>query len=370
MPLLNVECIDNAEGLQPLRTEWNELLGDSEADSIFLTYEWISAWLQVAESPRILTFAIRDDGGRLVGLAPFHCQKLRLAGLVSYDFLRMAASLETGAEYQRPFMRRGYESDALQSLTQGLAEHRHRWDAIWAMNLDAWHAGCQQFGEGVAAAGFGLAERPSTFTHVVLPVDREQFWSSRSKSMREAVRRSRKQLEGRDWRFRTCETEADVNEFKQALFDLHAIRWQAQDDSGAFERRPGFKRFVEAFLPVAHQQGWLRFHMLEIDGAPCAVQLGFVYNGAYHVFQEGFDINRQSGLGNVLRAMVLDTCIDEGVTDYDFLGGTSEHKRRWGAEPRQGQDLIVWPKGFKQLIFDLGPIWPTGRFFSAADQTP
>jgi CelD/BcsL family acetyltransferase involved in cellulose biosynthesis len=48
------------------------------------------------------------------------------------------------------------------------------------------------------------------------------------------------------------------------------------------------------------------------------------------LLQEGFDFaHAQDNVGNVLRAMVFEHLIDSGATCYDFLAGSSRHKKSW-----------------------------------------
>ena len=63
--------------------EWNGLLSDSSADTIFLTWEWILCWWQVygAKYQLALTL-VYNESDKLVGAAPFKVRKLtRLPGL-------------------------------------------------------------------------------------------------------------------------------------------------------------------------------------------------------------------------------------------------------------------------------------------------
>ena len=50
-----IELIRNKTQLACLEHDWNELLNDSEADTIFLTWQWIASWIEVQdEVPDIL----------------------------------------------------------------------------------------------------------------------------------------------------------------------------------------------------------------------------------------------------------------------------------------------------------------------------
>lgn len=59
---------------------------------------------------------------------------------------------------------------------------------------------------------------------------------------------------------------------------------------------------------------------------------------------------------------MIAACIEEGLTEYDFLGGFDEHKRHWRARQRWGEDVLVGSDAGKNRLLFLRQLWPTGRF--------
>jgi len=112
----------------------------------------------------------------------------------------------------------------------------------------------------------------------------------------------------------------------------------------------------------ALEKGWLALFSLRVDGEIVACQYGYVYKNIFSQLQEGFDPQAPAGVGNILRTYVIRWCIDNKLTEYDFLGGYSEHKRNWRAEKRTGCHLFLGRKRVKNLFFALLPIQPTGRY--------
>ena len=55
-------------------------------------------------------------------------------------------------------------------------------------------------------------------------------------------------------------------------------------------------------------------------------------------------------------------CIRDGIRTYDFLGGMTEHKRRWSAKERVGYDVMIGAPSVKTALLFWKSIWPTGRF--------
>ena len=120
--------------------------------------------------------------------------------------------------------------------------------------------------------------------------------------------------------------------------------------------------FYERFGGCALSRGWLRLYSLKVDGLVRAVQYGYVYGGVFSQLQEGFDPDVVPGIGNVLRNLVFHACIEEGLREYDFLGGHADHKRRWGALERSGHDLFIGRPSLKNRLLFAKQVWPTGRY--------
>jgi CelD/BcsL family acetyltransferase involved in cellulose biosynthesis len=159
-----------------------------------------------------------------------------------------------------------------------------------------------------------------------------------------------------------CERSAELPQFLDALLELHHKRWKTQGEEGSFRRKPELAEFYKQFAPVALTNGWLWLFALRDCGEYKAVQLGYVYNDVFHQLQEGFDPDYEPGAGNLLRTHVIEACIAAGIRTIDFLGGVTEHKRRWLAEKRIGCDIFIGKRTLKNHpLFALG-VWPTGRY--------
>jgi CelD/BcsL family acetyltransferase involved in cellulose biosynthesis len=129
-------------------------------------------------------------------------------------------------------------------------------------------------------------------------------------------------------------TQAELPAHLDTLFRLHQVRWIKAGFPGAFAD-PRMRRF---YLDVSRRllrAGRLRFWHLQADGVIRASQYAFAYGGALHSLQEAVDTDFAppgvGGLGVVLRGRVLQSAIQEGILAYDFLGGSEDHKLRWGA---------------------------------------
>jgi hypothetical protein len=113
---MKVVEIHDREGLDRLRLPWNELLVKSRSASIFLTWEWVTAWWEAYGRPGELNIlALYDDDGELCGVAP-----LRRRTVSRYGQRRSTLSFvgdgSNDSEYLDFIFADGYERAALDRL--------------------------------------------------------------------------------------------------------------------------------------------------------------------------------------------------------------------------------------------------------------
>jgi CelD/BcsL family acetyltransferase involved in cellulose biosynthesis len=369
---MKVDIITDRKGFDALSGEWNALLRASPADTVFLTWEWVSAWLDaVCPDAHLLVIAVRDDDGRLAAVAPFYGSAMRLLGLSTYRCLRILGDVDSGAEYADVPVRPGCEEEAFYLIARALSDCRSRWDCIWLCNVAAWTRAAERFERLFSHIPVFVTKWTRAFSTVMLPVTYDAYLGSLSSNARSAIRRQRKRLMASGpVETVQCERQRELPEFLSSLFDLHHRRWAALGQEGCFTRQPRMVQFYQRFAPVALERGWLRLFALRSNGTTLAMQYGYVYNLAFFQLQEGFDPSGTPGVGNVLRDDVLRACMTEHLREYDFLGGDTEHKRRWGGNARFGVDLLIGRKSLKNAaVFGLG-LSPTGRYLRPVGPLP
>ncbi|KRT55792.1 GNAT family N-acetyltransferase [endosymbiont of Ridgeia piscesae] len=351
-----------------LEDEWNGMLRSSQADSVFLTWEWLTAWIASAGKecePFIVT--VRDQVGRLVGAAPLYCSSSILGGCIHYRTLLPMADYATGFEYPDWIVTGADQAGVSQAIATALNQARADWDLLWMARLAGWSGALKRITSACESAGLLWRSREREFSLIDLPASMEAFERSLSSNRRQQLRRKRRRLQREKAVVTTrCQSHDELPEYLEALFALHHLRWAPLGDPGCFIRKPAEAAFYSQFLPMALDAGWLAMYALRHQGEIRAVQVGYNYGGVFHQMQEGFDPQFYPGIGNVLRAEVIQACIDEGISAYDFLGGHTEHKRRWNAHLRIGFDLLIGNANLKSRLLQTNQIWPTGRFLRLA----
>jgi CelD/BcsL family acetyltransferase involved in cellulose biosynthesis len=352
------------EEVNSLEDQWNPLLKSSNSDTIFLTWEWIQAWRDATQKqPTPFVITVRDEQGILLGIAPFYQYKLRLLNTLSFKGLRIMGDYATGSEYADWVVHKDHQQSALSKIADTLKRNSDRWDLIWMPKLSGWNGSQERITSCVSKAGLMHQSRNTPFSAIQLPPSLDLYESSFSSKRRMKLRRNRRQLLSKpDITIKQCQSQAELASFLDALFQLHHRRRQQFNDTGCFQRKPAEAEFYRHFLPTSLDKGWLRFTALFHAEQIEAIQIGYLYNGEFLSLQEGFNPDFSRGIGNVLRHCIIEQCISEGAVSYDFLGGYSEHKRLWGAEERQGYDLLITHPSLKNRLLLLLKIWPSGRY--------
>ena len=315
---LQLALIDDVGSLPPAR-EWDVLA--AAAGSPFLTAEWLTAWWGAFGTGRLTCLLLRDRHGSL--RAGAYCR--RLAG----GRLAAAANEHTG-----DWDVAATDEPARWALWQALAGL-----GAGAVDLGAirGRTSLDQAAQALAGAGYRTVEVPGVRSpYLELPGSWEDLLASVSRNLRSQLGRRRRALE-REGRLRFRTTAPAPEELERdlvAFLRVEGSGWKAGSGT-AILSDPRTERLYTDFARAAAAAGWLRLHLLELDGVPVAADLNCRFAGGTFLLKTGFDERYgQFSPGLVLRGEVLRTAIEEGSGFYDFLGGPDGYKLRWTPELR------------------------------------
>jgi hypothetical protein len=84
-----------------------------------------------------------------------------------------------------------------------------------------------------------------------------------------------------------------------------------------------------SFLRRVTENGFLRSHVLSLDGKPCAFTVGYLYNGIYHCADTAYDINyAKHSPGTVLLYKAIEDIINSDQADIIHFGITDAQYKR------------------------------------------
>lgn len=312
------EVVDRIE---PLREHWARLTED--ATNIFATLEWNELWWRHYGRGRELRLAVYRSGDRVEAIVPLFVwserplRVLRLLGHGHGDLLG-------------PICEDDDPATAARALRAALATTRH--DVFVA----DWVAGDRHWAQALGGRVLRTTGYP-----ILEFGDRswEGLLAGASVRLRKTIRHSRNRLErDHDLRFRsTDETtlEADLD----CVFRLHRARF-GKHQGCHFCR--DYEPFQREFAALALERGWLRLVVLEVDEQAVAVDFGFRFGNAHFAYQGGRDPAwEKESLGFVLEVETIRRALEEGASEYRFLGGEEAYKYRFPTRDPRLETVVV-----------------------------
>jgi len=343
-PILHVERIRDLQGWKRLEPEWNALLRESAADAVFLCWEWLDTWLEVyGDGGEWVILTARNQKGQLLGVAPMMLD--RGAGLVGRWMRRVilvGQKADTASEYLDWVLRRGNEAEVVMAFCDYmLSKQCVPWDLLCFGAMRGDSASIPLLKEQFALRGQTLEVKvTSTAPFFTLPATWSCFLESRRAKFRQRLNKFQRD---HAVAIRLVNRDMSVEQGMAKIRELNEHRWG--------EKRRSFlsKRYVQFHDRIAqklHAQGHLLLIFLEADGLIIAGRYDFVYGGKAWSFQGGWlpEWEKESA-GKLMLTEIMRWCIENGLKEYDFLGGVASYKTDWTEEERQIVDVQAFNPG-------------------------
>jgi CelD/BcsL family acetyltransferase involved in cellulose biosynthesis len=337
---LTIHVHESLESLEPLRPEWDALLGEYPASTIFSTYEWLASWWRAfGGKDRLLLLSFRDAACALVGLAPMAlstCEALP----ASLRLLRLMGDGSHDSDNLDFPVRPGWEGVLVRALLGWMQENAGLWDLCELNTLPSDSLLVPTLLHSLDERRWACfsSTRPQTV------IELAETWESYLKALSSKERgkvglRGRKLEKKYQVRIRRCSEEGEIDPLLMALYELHSKHWQLRGLPGTLHA-PARRQFYGELARALLARHLLEFWLMELNGKIVAAQFGLRYGTTVFSLQEGFDPDYAAeSVGYVLRSQVLRQLIADGIRRYDFLGGTDESKMRWGAEVKNYLNL-------------------------------
>ena len=341
------------EWSQRFRDEWSGLLDQASQSEVFLSPEWITAWMtHFGGGLEAFLHIARDTSGVLVGLAPLYRRRPGPIALQRHPALALMGDEGVGSEYLGILARKEAEHEFISALSRLL---EGGWSLADLRGLRQDHPGTEWLIQNLGSRAPARIHRERhPCSSIPLTDDYESYLASLGAKFRTTVRYRTNKLT-KSFRVNLLRTarEDEIDAHLERFFAMHQGRWEAEGHPGSFyhpRKRAFYKEVAAGFL----RRGWLRFYHLEVDGVIRAAQFGFAFRGVLHSLQEAFDYDFRprgiGGVGVVLRGMAIRESIAEGLKAYDFLGGDEEFKTRWGTTTHYVVRARIGAPGFSGAV--------------------
>jgi CelD/BcsL family acetyltransferase involved in cellulose biosynthesis len=344
---LSVSPVKDSKAFQGMKVEWNVLLEESEANNIFLTWEWMYTWWEIyGQDYELYIITVRNPLGELVGIAPF---KVSERGILRGDRSRALEFIGWGGdvptEYLDIIAKKGWETKVLNSVAEYIFGN-NTWTKVDLHHLSSTSPSIPVMKEYMKKRGVPFRiGRFSICPIVVLPESWEEFLSWKSVNFRKKTKEYRRtSLRDLGAHLIRCDSPATLQEDMDALIKLHRKRWGRS--SGAF-RTKKYVTFHRRVSRLFLENNWLRLFFLKQEDKTLAGIYCFHHNKKYYYYQSGRDTEYPKyRLGMVLLNEVLKEAIKEKAGEFDLLTGEEAYKYRWAHYTKETVRLSSLNNGY------------------------
>lgn len=348
---LKVESFRQWQDLEQLRPAWDALLESSALSvGIFSTWEFCNSWWSAYGADReLLCLVCSRDDGSAVAIAPLYRERSRTGRT-----LRLIGDDSDDVDGFDCIVQRGFERAAAHAWLEWLRANPAEWSCLELNSVPSDSPVLAEIRNGCKSSGLVTRESATSNRTILLPSSWEDYLHSLSKKMRYSISHQlRSSSEQYRLVARRCATETDALFWLAELAKWQNSRWSERGITGKFEWQQR-RAFYEEFVLALFQRKWLSFWALFADDELVAVELGCRYKNRHVGLHPGFDPAFATlSPGVVLRALILQSLIADGVARYDFGAGDDAYKLRWANELKFFSNFLCarrWTAPANQLL--------------------
>lgn len=337
---MHVDAIDDYDSFLALKDDWESVYADDPEAQFFLSWTWMTKWLESAISEWVVV-VVRDDDGRCVAILPLRVRAFPAKNGTLYTEIWMAA--QGVADYVGFLCRPAAETRAIPAMADYVKTLR--WNSLNLRCFDASEARAKLWTDAFPRSEFKLKKATSTNNeegydnavcpYLTLPDDWDTYLDNQvSTNTRQKIRRFLRKVEnGDDYRITVTSPETLERDY-EVLNKLWESKWGETKGEQVTQifykiRRKMLTHCLEhdaLFMPIL----WHHDEPLGALGSlvdPVKKSMLFLIAGR--------DMNAKgvpSGL--VLHAYSIRYAINRGLQTYDFLRGNEPYKYSFGSKER------------------------------------
>lgn len=300
--------------------EWWDLHRRDPRATPFQSPAWGQAWWAHLGGGERIDAQARGPDGRLVAALPLFVwndagvRRLVPVGAGHTDYLD--ALVDAAAD------------GAADALWGAILRTADRWDELLLPDLRP-----ESPLLGRVPEGWRAEDKPGEVCPVMPLPERPPLLAGMSKSKRRKVAHDRNRAAALGGVTEGLVDMDGLEEALDALFRLHAARWEREGQAGVLADAR-VQAFHRAAAPALMAAGLLRLSVVRHHGRIVAVLLGFADGRRGYSYINGVDqgVPGQS-FGTLAFALAIEDALAGGASEYHFLRGEEPYKYAWGAAP-------------------------------------
>lgn len=347
-----LQVFSSPQELVAYKPQFDALLQASSTLSPFLLLEWLLPWYDYFGKDYDLHFVVVRQGDRMLGAAPLMMgEEQRLGKQPVVRFMGTGGGLrgnyfafaaDPGSPVAVALLREhvhGLLGQGRPLHLQHLSPFRDGHDTLSLLTGEPDRELLIRCGTGCVRGWL-----PHSFAEFVRSVPSQQR-RARLRCGDDRMCRHHGELV-----YEECSAPEQVEDFLRVVQQLSTARHEIKGVCSTWSDETNQRCRIEMGKAML-QRGALRLDVLRCGERRIAALIGFVHKQRYFCYNIGFDPEYASyEPGHLLLARRIRACIEEGLTDFDFLVGDAPYKRQYFRDMMPEMQVTVLPqKGSARL---------------------
>ena len=319
----------NIQEFKEKKIEWTDLLNSSDADKLFLSWEWQYSWWDTfapLHNLDLTLLAAYDKHNILIGIAPLYTIKSKTKKFINTKQLQFIGNICRGkstmlTEFIDFIVARENSSNIKHAFLEYINK-KLEWDEFHLPELK----------KESSTYSFLIKANTLPNSHIRIVDEYKSYYvdttsqfsnyiSQRGKNTRLRMFNRRKVLNAKgDLTIRRA-AESEIDEHFELLNDLHQKRWGKKIFTG---ERLIFNTNVAKEMA---KRGCLNFSVLLMNNEPISIQFNYIVNHHEYNIQAGFEeeFDKKIALGYLHFGYEVETAFENETLIYDFLAGEGKN---------------------------------------------
>ncbi|GEM_PF-2501359 len=359
IPAIQVEIITEESEFLALEYIWNSLLQRSGADSIFLTFEWLSTWWRhFGQGNRLFVMVIKNQG-LIVGLIPLMITKrqgfrqLTMIGGITSDF--------------KDFIIADYEDrkSVIEAILNAIITKKS-WDFFQLKGL---REDSPNFNPLRAVLPRFQNYRPRWYKYddsLYIPIDRswESYLATLARDFRKDFQRGIRLLnkEKGDISYYHPKDQGEIDLYMDEFIKQHIVHWKEVKREYSIFEHPTTVSFYKDLARQLFAKKWFNLHALLVNGEAVAIGFGYEFANKYSPHMGTFKHQslKKYFIGWLLRFYAFESAFARGLREIDLLRGHESYKLDFNPKERKLYSVALFQKSFRgyaseKWFFEIGP---------------
>lgn len=357
---MHIDIIDDFQTFQAIRENWDSVYAADPQAQFFLSWEWLSGWLQMVGEPWFILAAKPDSHDLYVAFLPL---KFAITQEADNAFsIKLCMAGNSMADYTGILSLPEYEREVILLFSEYI-QNKLNWSTFDLKNILETDRRIDLLLETFSDDDFAFrtirinnpGEDVDNYISpfVSLGTDWDQYLRDNISSHgRQKIRGFLRKVENSD-EFRITHVNADnLESHIEILLKFWKSKWGEQKR----EQCDVIMNYMRAILRHCFKNNCLYFPVLWKGDRPLGAIANFVdvRQKSMLVYVQGRDETFKSPPpGRILHADAIRYAIEHGFKVYDFLRGNEEYKYAFGAQERRITHIEVKDKNYQKKQIDV-----------------